>query len=219
MPGMTYGRLRRLATPAVSLRADLVLWLAVLRWVRGASVSSTLLFAAIGLAAVAVFALTRPAKESRPGPRWRRWIIQGLLVAEAVFIAGFPHSPHVGMSLVGLEVCLLAMAFTSLPSLRRRAMVLRAEGQSPFAAYLAASATNLPPEVQRVATAEIAVLETTVRYVLRRPAGVHVDDVVLPYGRSARTLLFAFSPAVLVELAVTDYFLRATPLRWPLLVL
>ncbi len=219
MPGMTYGRLRRLATPAVSLRADLVLWLAVLRWVRGASVSSTLLLVAVGLATVAAFTLTGPTAERTRGPWVRRWVVQGLVVAEAVVLAGFPHSPYTAQSLVVLELCLVAVALTSLPSLRRRALVLRGEGKPAVSAYVAAGAANLPPEVARLAIAEIAVLETAVRYVLRRPVGVHSGDVVLPYGRSARTLLFAFSPAALVELVVTDYFLRSTPLRWPLLVL
>lgn len=219
MPGASGARLRRLATPAVSLRADLVLWLGVLRWFRGAPVSSTLLFVAVGLATVAVFTLTGPAAERTRGPWVRRWVVQGLIVAEAVVLAGFPHTPYTVQSLVVLELCLVAVALTSLPSLRRQALLLRGEGKTSASAYVAAFAANLPPEFRRLAIAEIVVLETAVRYVLRRPAGVRAGDVVLPYGRSARTLMFAFSPAALAELAVTDYFLRATPLRWPVLVL
>ncbi len=219
MPGPAHARLRRLATPSVSLRADLVLWLGVLRWWRGASLPSTVLFVLVGLAAVAVFTLTGPAAVRTRGPWVRRWVVQGLLVTEGVVGAGFPHSPYTVQSLVVLELCLVAVALTSLPTLRRQALILRGEGRPPVAAYVAAFAANLPPEFQRIAAAEIVVLETAVRYVLRRPAGVRAGDVVLPYGRSARTLMFALSPAVLVELLVMDYLLRATPLRWPVLVL
>ena len=212
-------RLRRLATPAISLRADLILWLGVLRYFRGGSLLSCVLFVVVGLTLLTLVTVTgAPAGQRSPGPRVGRWVIQGLLVAEAVLLTGFPHSPFTLQIFVLLELALLAVALSYAPRLRREARTLQRQGLTTMGAYAAAFGAYLPPELRRLAVAEFTILETAGRFLLRKPAA-QPDDVLLPYGRSSRILLYVLLPTSLVELAVVDYLLRHTPLRWPVLLL
>lgn len=205
------------------MRVTLVLLLALLTYLVQRRPVRALAYLVVGLVAVAVEAALRrrrpPAAEPTTPQRARRAALAVIAIGESLAVAlGVVQPRDIWRLAVGAELAAAVVALTALPAMLRAVRRQRAGGASWVAALLAAAEELLPPGLLAVARVELGIYRGAFRLAAPRPRAER-GALRLSYGASQRLLLYALLMVGLVELTVTDYLVRNTFLRVPLLLL